>query len=92
FISLDNLNEAHYVCALMNSAPFNFAVQSHTQKSGKSFAQPNVLTHIRIPKFDPANTVHQDLSGLSQNAHYATEIGDLVGIKELEQRIDELAA
>jgi len=27
-ISLDNLNEAHYVCALMNSAPLNFTVQS----------------------------------------------------------------
>lgn len=92
FISLETLDEAHYVCACMNSSPFNFAVQSHTQKGGKSFAQPNILENIRIPKFDPASKIHQELAGLSQNAHHATEIGGDVEVKELEQRIDELAA
>jgi len=91
-ISLRDLNEAHYICAFMNSAPFNFAVQSHTEKGGKSFAQSNILKHIYIPKFNSKNEAHQELAGLSQSAHYAKEIGDEVGVKELEQGIDELAA
>ena len=52
----------------------------------------HVLQNIRIPKFDSANKIHQELSGLSENAHHATQIGDEVGVKELEQRINELAA
>ena len=76
----------------MNSAPFNFTVQSHTQKGGKSFAQSNILQNLHIPKFAPSNKVHQELSGLSQNAHYAVTIGDEAGLRELEEGIDELAA
>ena len=52
----------------------------------------HVLQSIRIIKFDPANKVHKELSGLSENAHYAVSIGDEAGLKELEARIDELAA
>lgn len=52
----------------------------------------HLLQNIRIPKFDPGNKIHQELSVLSQNAHYATEIGDQMSVKQLEQRIDELTA
>jgi hypothetical protein len=52
----------------------------------------HILENIRIPKFYPGNKIHQELAGLSQNAHYAVTIGDEAGLKELEERIDELAA
>ena len=61
-------------------------------KGGKSFGDPHVLQNIRIPKFDHPNKVHQELSGLSQNAHYAVTVGDEASLRELEERIDELAA
>ena len=86
------LAEAHYICALMNSRIVNFSLQSYSMKGGKSFGDPHVLQNIRIPKFDSANKFHQELSGLSQNAHYAVTIGDEAGLRELEERIDELAA
>jgi hypothetical protein len=93
FIPLPSRLEADYICASMNSVVFEFAVISHTQKGGKSFAQSNILRTIRIPKFDPAEKVHQELASLSHNAHHAVSIGDETGVLEkLEQRIDELAA
>ena len=92
FIPLYSASEAHYVCALMNSAAFEFAVISHTQKGGKSFAQSSILRAIRIPKFDPANKLHQELASLSQQAHEAQAAGEEEGLKEIEHRIDELAA
>jgi len=84
--------EAHYIASLVNSSIFQYAVTSYSQAGGKSMGSMHVLQNIRIPKFEPTNKAHQELSGLSQNAHRATQIGDEVGVKELEQRIDELAA
>jgi len=40
----------------------------------------HVLENIRIPKFDSTDKVHQELAGLSQNAHYAVTIGDETGL------------
>jgi len=84
--------EAHYIASLINSSIFQYAVTSYSQAGGKSMGSMHVLQNIRIPKFDSANKVHQELVGLSQNAQYATAMGDEVGLKELEQHIDELAA
>lgn len=84
--------EAHYIASLINSSIFQYAVTSYSQAGGKSMGSMHVLQNIRIPKFDSAHKVHQELAGLSQNAHYAVSIGDEAGLRELEQRIDELAA
>jgi len=80
---------AYFGSALLNSSLAQLVVVSYTVPIQMN---THVLKNIRIPKFDSANKVHQELAGLSQNAHYATGIGDEVGVKELEQRIDELTA
>jgi hypothetical protein len=69
FIGVYDENEAHYLAACMNSVPFEYAVISHTQSGGKSFAQPGILTTIRLPRYAPENTVHQQLAALSRQAH-----------------------
>jgi hypothetical protein len=92
-ISCDTSEEAHYICAMCNSSPARFIVISYGV--GTQLA-PHLLKNIRIPKFDPADKVHQELASLSHNAHHAVskpcQIGDETGLEELEQRIDELAA
>ncbi|MDQ7035281.1 MAG: hypothetical protein Q9P01_10745 [Anaerolineae bacterium] len=72
FIGLHDENEAHYLAACMNSAPFEYAVMSHTQSGGKSFAQPGILKTLRLPRYDAENTVHQQLANLSRQAHSGT--------------------
>jgi SAM-dependent methyltransferase len=69
FIGLHDETEAHYLAACLNSAPFDYAVVSHTQAGGKSFAQPGILKALRLPRYDGTNLVHQQLAILSVQAH-----------------------
>jgi hypothetical protein len=92
FVPLDREDEAHYLCACLNSSVVNLAVISHTQLGGKSFAQSNILEHIRISRFDPKNPVHLRLAELSMQAHEAARIGDEMRLREIEAEIDRWAA
>jgi SAM-dependent methyltransferase len=92
FVGLDDLTEAHYVCAVVNSSPLNFAAQSYSQRGGKSFGSPHLLENLRVPRYERDNAVHVQLAGLSQAAHEATAAGDTARVKEIEEQIDQLAA
>jgi len=91
-VAFEDAGEAHYMCALLNSSPANFALQSYSQKGGKSFGTPHVLENIRIPHYDPTNPTHCQLAALSQQAHQATTAGDAARVREIEAEIDRLAA
>jgi hypothetical protein len=84
----------------LNSAPFEYGVISHTQTGGKSFAQPGILKTLRLPKFEDANPLHQELANLSRQAHqgnvdddaiahYAAELWGLEQ-RELQDVLDSL--
>lgn len=92
FIGCSSWEESHFICALLNSTPGDFTARSFYATGGGGIARPAVLTRMRIPKFNPADKVHQELAGLSENAHHAAATGDDAGLKGLEQRIDELAS
>ena len=85
-------HEAHYICALVNSSPFQFAATSYSQEGGKSMGSPHILEHIRIPRFDPKNPVHLRLAELSKEAHAAAARGDAQGLRAIEAEIDQQAA
>jgi SAM-dependent methyltransferase len=91
-VALDDPAEAHYVCAAVNSSPFNFAAQSYSQRGGKSFGSPHLLHNLRVPRYDSGNPTHRGLSALSEQAHEATEAADQPRVKEIEEEIDQLAA
>jgi len=92
FLSLREEKEAHFLCACLNSSIFNFAVVSHTQLGGKSFAQANILDHIYIPRYNPEDTVHRRLAELSEKAHQAAQRGDTKELQKVEAEIDRQAA
>jgi hypothetical protein len=85
-------DEAHYICALVNSSPFQFAATSYSQEGGKSMGSMHILEHIRIPRFDPGNLVHIRLAELSKEAHGAAARGDAQGLRAIEAEIDQQAA
>lgn len=66
--SLDDENEAHYLCAIINSAPVREFVKTYSS-AGRGFGAPSVMEHIAIPKFDPKNKLHQKLAHLSKILH-----------------------
>jgi len=84
--------EAHYIAALVNSAPFQFAASSYSQEGGKSMGSMHVLENIRIPKYNPADPVHQALAEASKEAHEAAAQGDEAHLCEIEDKVDTLAA
>ncbi len=90
-VGLDDAAEAHFVCAVVNSSPVNFALQSYSQKGGKSFGTPHVLENIRVPRYDPSNPTHRSLAALSQEAHAAAAAGAAARVREIEAEVDQLA-
>ncbi|MBC7093346.1 SAM-dependent DNA methyltransferase [Candidatus Bipolaricaulota bacterium] len=85
-------SEAHFIAALVNSTPFQFAAFSYSQAGGKSMGSMHVLENIRIPRYDPADPVHRALAETSQEAQEAAARGDTERLAEIEARVDSLAA
>ncbi len=80
--------EAHYLCALLNSSPFGFSVLSTAIQIQ---FDPHILTRIALPKFDPKNETHKALAAASKVAHRAAAKGDAAKVTEAEQEIDRLS-
>jgi methylase of polypeptide subunit release factors len=65
-IPFENSEEAYYVAGVLNSSIALLAIASYTYE----LRQETHITHyIRIPKFDPKNSIHQKISQLSKKAH-----------------------
>jgi hypothetical protein len=86
-------SEAHYVCALVNSAPFQSAAYAYAQAGGKSFGTPHILENICLPRFNPEDANHRDLSNLSRRAHaIRASNDDEEALRAVEAAIDRAAA
>lgn len=83
-------DEAHYLCAMLNSSLSAFLARASSVDGGKGFGTPGVLDYLNIRCFDPADTRHRELAGLSSQAHEAVSIGEDPGF--LEDRVDQIAA
>jgi len=88
-LGFDNYLETYYVCALCNSSPVRYAVNSYIV--GTQIA-PHVLQNVRIPKFNPQSPLHLHLSELSEKAHKVAKDGDGDELSAIEEEIDDLAA
>ena len=85
FVGLDDEQEAHYVCAVLNSSLVQLAVSSYTTTTGIS---THVLDFIRIPRFDGRNKAHRRLADLSKRCHTAVAKQQLGTVQESEEEID----
>ena len=85
-----SVEEAFFFSACGNSSP---AVLLHSVSStGKSFGQPLILRTVKIPRFDPKDSVHSKLADLSRRCHAAKERNRTEEIPGLEYQIDNAAA
>ncbi|MGB9830141.1 MAG: Eco57I restriction-modification methylase domain-containing protein [Thermotoga caldifontis] len=91
-VSCSSPEEAHYIAALVNSSPFQFAAISYSQKGGKSMGSMHVLEYIHVPKYNPSEPSHQKLAKLSKEAHEAVKAGDENRLRQIESKIDRVAA
>jgi hypothetical protein len=81
-------DEAHYLCALLNSSLVHELVASHNVAGGKGFGTPGILDYLPLKRFDPGNPCHADLARLSRTLH--AMVGRAVGSEELGE-VDRVA-
>jgi len=83
----DNESEAHFLCAIINSTPVRDFIKSYSS-AGRGFGAPSVMQHIGVPKFDPNNKLHQELSELSKILHENKAEDRLHDIEKHEREVD----
>ena len=89
FIGVEQFDEAHYLCAIINSNPVRDFIKSFSS-AGRGFGAPSVMEHIAIPKFDPKNKLHQKLAEISKKCHQLKAENKDKGITKLEKQLDGL--
>jgi hypothetical protein len=88
-VPFDNEDEAHYVCAVLNSSVAQLIVMSYTIETQIS---THVLKHVHVPRFGPTNPVHIQLSDLSKRAHELAKAGKDEELNEVEREINQIVA
>ncbi|MBM4033460.1 MAG: SAM-dependent DNA methyltransferase [Planctomycetes bacterium] len=89
YVPLARKGEAHYLCALLNSAPARLAIASFTIATGM---MTHLLAHLAIAPYDDRNPAHRALSRLSQRCHGAAGRRERNGVVETQAQIDRAAA
>ena len=88
YIASQSEEEAHFLCALLNSSPANFIVRGYVALH----PSPHIMKYIRIPKFDPNDNLHLRLAESSTACHAAAPSATDADLAALETANDELAA
>jgi len=82
-------DEAHYLCAIINSTPVRQFIKSYSS-AGRGFGAPSVMKHVGITKYNPQNQIHKKLSQVSKNLHDLKRENELEKIPKLEKHNDDL--
>lgn len=69
YISTKSAEEAHFICAIMNSEIYKEQLLLLNEQGAKSFAQPATINKIFIPLFDPNSEIHRKISNYSIKLH-----------------------
>jgi len=81
---VDSLEEAHYLCALLNAPSVDTAIKVYQTRGiykGERDISRTPLEACAIPQFDPTNADHCELARLSQEAHARIETLKQMGLK-----------
>jgi hypothetical protein len=89
FVAAQHEQEAHYLCALLNSSLAQLLVASYTTSTGIS---THVMEFLAIPQFAPDNPLHVQLATLSQRCHRAMQRQQYETLQNAEAEIDMCAA
>ncbi|MGH9737567.1 MAG: Eco57I restriction-modification methylase domain-containing protein [Candidatus Acidiferrales bacterium] len=87
-VALETGDEAHYMCAALNSSPSRLVVASYAVDISMD---THILQNVHIPTFSEKNATHRKLAELSKVAHKAAASGDRGKVAIAEQEIDEAA-
>jgi hypothetical protein len=81
--------EAHFVCALLNSSIAGLIVRSYSVSTQLS---THILETIAVPRYEESNSLHQRLRDLSVEAHALIASNNVERIASHDEQIDKAAA
>ncbi len=92
-IPFEDVAEAHYVCALINSSLVGAFIRSFSS-AGRGFGAPSIINHIALPSYTLSNPLQETLSTLSKQAHQLASQGKAreIELRQVEKEIDGQAA
>ena len=91
YVAFDAEDEAHFLCALLNSTPADAYIRSFSS-AGRGFGAPSIVSKMRLPRFDRESKLHTDISAVSRRCHATAAEGDAASLSSLELENDRLAA
>ena len=86
-IACQQADEAHYLCATLNSSPAHLLIQNYIVLH----PDPHVMDRVRIPRYEPGIPVHRRLAELSRRAHDIAAGPEVGLLSDVENQIDECA-
>lgn len=87
FVSTNNMEEAHYLCAILNSWILWQIIESYTINTQRWV---DIVNNIAIPKYDAKDKRHNLLAKLWNHAHISYSKWDEQTIKKIEKEIDSI--
>jgi SAM-dependent methyltransferase len=99
-VACGSADEAHYLCAVLNSGPVHRLVAGHSVTGGKGFGTPGMLEFLPVQFYEPGDPRHVALAECSRQAHglclasgpRALSTVDEAALGGLSSRIDRLVA
>ena len=88
-VAVDSMAEAHYLCAVLNSAAIGRQIAACSISGGKGFGTPGMLQYVQIGRYDPADRRHEELAQCSRAAHAAAAAGE--DVARWQAAIDRVA-
>jgi hypothetical protein len=87
YAAFESEDEAHYLCALLNSEIADAYVRSFSS-AGRGFGAPSILSKINLPRYDPKSRLHLRLSLLSKRCHDAAAADEYDELASLEAEVN----
>lgn len=88
-IGLNSEEEAHFICALLNSTPVQCAVGAYSIEIQIS---THVTKVIGLPRYDQKNTLHRQIAEAGHACHDMSSLQEVVSLGRLEDEIDVSSA
>jgi len=88
-IPLNDENEAHYVCSILNSSIVRSIIASYTYELRM---ETHITQFIKVPKFNRNSSNHKKLSELSKIAHRLATQGYTEELLQVEKDIDMITS
>lgn len=85
-LALDDFKEANYVCGILNSKDVVSIIDGYAISTNRGV---DVLKYLAIPKFDPGNVVHNEISNISIEIHKETRNNSRTNISIMENQLNE---